>query len=474
MSETLKPDICVIGAGSGGLSVAAAAAALGVPVVLVEKDRMGGDCLNSGCVPSKALIAAARRVRDARNGGALGVTADAVGVDFEAVHAHVQRTIGAIAPTDSAERFGGLGVRVVKAQARFSDAATVVAGEYEIKARRFVVATGSLPDIPAIEGLDTVPYLTNESIFALRECPQHLVVIGAGAVGLEMAQAFRRLGSAVTVIEAATPLAREDAECADVVLDQLAREGVVLQSGAKVVRVSGAEGRIALVLDSGRGEDTIEASHLLVATGRRAAVEGLDLEKAGIGYDRRGIGVDKRLRTTNKRVYAIGDVAGGLQFTHAANYHAGLVVRNAVFRLPVTVRDELVPRVTYTEPELAHIGLTETQARERHPSIRVMRASFHDNDRATTEGERRGHVKIVTSTRGHILGATVVGPAAGDLIAPWSLALSQGMNIRAMAGVVLPYPTRSEAGKRAAIEFFAPAWRSPRLRRLIAILRKFG
>jgi pyruvate/2-oxoglutarate dehydrogenase complex dihydrolipoamide dehydrogenase (E3) component len=474
MAETLRPDICVIGAGSGGLSVAAAAAAFGVPVVLIEKGRMGGDCLNTGCVPSKALIASARRAHAARTGAALGATADAVKVDFDAVHAHVHGVIGSIAPMDSAERFTGLGVRVIKAGARFTDKTTVVAGEYEIKARRFVVATGSSPAIPPIEGLDAVPFQTNEEIFELTQCPRHLIVIGGGPIGLELGQAFRRLGSDVTVIEAATPLAKEDPECAAIVLDQLLREGVALRSGAKVVRVSGEAGRISVALEGAGGEETVEGTHLLVAAGRRASVDGLDLEKAGIEYDRRGIQVDKRLRTTNKRIYAIGDVAGGLQFTHAANYHAGLVIRNALFRLPVAVNDALVPRVTYTDPELGHIGLTEIEARERHKSIRVMRASFHDNDRATAEGERRGHVKIVTNKGGKILGATIVGPEAGDLIAPWSLALSQGMNIRAMAGVVLPYPTRGEAGKRAAIEFFAPGLRSPWLRRFLGFLRMFG
>lgn len=474
MAEILRPDICVIGAGSGGLSVAAAAAAFGVPVVLIEKGRMGGDCLNVGCVPSKSLIAAARRAHAARSGASLGIDAAEVDVDFAKVRAHVHDVIASIAPMDSAERFGGLGVRVIKAEARFADASTVVAGEYEIKARRFVVATGSVPMVPPIEGIDAVPFQTNEEIFELTQCPRHLIVIGGGPIGLELGQAFRRLGSAVTVLEAAVPLANDDPECAAVVLDQLVRDGVVLRSGAKVLRVAGEDGRVSAVLAGEGGEETIEGSHLLVAAGRLPAVEGLNLEKAGIEHDRHGITVDKRLRTTNKRVYAIGDVAGGLQFTHAANYHAGLVIRNALFRLPIAVRDELVPRVTYTDPELAHVGLTETQARERHKSIRVMRSSFHDNDRATAEGERRGHMKIMTDKRGGILGATIVGPDAGDLIAPWSLALSQGMNIRAMAGVVLPYPTRSEAGKRAAIEYFAPGLRSPWLRRVLSFLRKFG
>jgi pyruvate/2-oxoglutarate dehydrogenase complex dihydrolipoamide dehydrogenase (E3) component len=474
MAEILKPDICVIGAGSGGLSVAAAAAAFGVPVVLVEKGRMGGDCLNTGCVPSKSLIAAARRARVSRSSASFGIHASDVSIDFEAVHDHVHKVIAEIAPVDSAERFTGLGVRVIKAEARFTAPDAISAGDCAIKARRFVIATGSTPSIPPISGLDAVPYLTNEIVFDLRQCPRHLLVIGGGPIGLELAQAFRRLGSEVTVLEGAVPLAKDDPECTAVVLDQLAREQIAVRAGVKISRIEHLAGNVRVVLEGPAGEEAVEGSHLLVATGRRPTVTGLDLEKAGINYDSRGIAVDKRMRTSNRRVYAIGDVAGGLQFTHAANYHAGLVIRHALFRLPVSVNDDIVPRVTFTDPELAHVGLTEMQARQRYKSIRVLRAAFHDNDRAVTERETHGHVKIVTAKGGKILGATIVGAEAGELIAPWSLAVTNGMNIRAMAGVVLPYPTRAEAGKRAAIEFFAPSLRSPWLRRVVAFLRKFG
>jgi pyruvate/2-oxoglutarate dehydrogenase complex dihydrolipoamide dehydrogenase (E3) component len=476
MAETLKPDICVIGGGSGGLSVAAAAAAFGVPVVLIERNKMGGDCLNTGCVPSKALLAAAKRAELMRSAGPFGVTAQGVAVDFAKVHGHVQRVIAAVAPTDSAERFAGLGVRVIEGYAKFKDRRTVVVDDdVEIHARRFVIATGSTPALPPIPGLDEGPYLTNETVFSLTERPDHLIIIGAGPIGLEMAQAFRRLGSAVTVLEAATPLAKDDPECAAIVLDQLEREGVVIRNGVKVVRVKHASGGVAVTFDGAGGEETIEGRYMLVATGRTPTTDGLDLDAAGIKYDRSGILVNKKLKTANRRVYAIGDVAAGqLQFTHAANYHAGLVIRNALFRLPVKVNNDLVPRVTYTEPELAQTGLTEAQARARKLKIYILRWPYHDNDRAQAERETHGHIKVITTRKGKILGATIVGAQAGELIAMWTLAIAQGLNIRKLTGIVLPYPTLSEIGKRAAIDYFTPNLTNPWVRRIIAWLRNFG
>lgn len=473
MAGMLKPDICVIGAGSGGLSVAAAAAAFGVPVVLIEKHRMGGDCLNTGCVPSKALIAAARRAHLVRTSGAFGIEAT-VTVDFTKVRAHVHEVIAAIAPNDSVERFRGLGVRVIKGEARFVGPKTVRVGDTTIQARRFVIATGSRPALPSIPGLERLPYLTNETVFNLEQCPRHLLVIGAGPIGLELGQAFRRLGAQVTVLEAAAPLAKDDPECASVVLDQLAREGIDIRTGVTVARMDTGPAGVRAVLQMGAGEEAIDASHVLVAAGRHAVVEGLGLDAAGISCGRNGIVVDKGLRTTNRHVYAVGDIAGGPQFTHAANYHAGLVIRNALFRLPVSADDSLIPRVTFTDPELAHAGLTEAQARARHGAVRVARWPYRENDRAQVERETHGHIKVVMSARGRILGATIVGTDAGELISTWALAVERRMNIRAMTGVVVPYPTRAEIGKRAAIDVFARRLTSPLVRRIIGWLRRFG
>jgi len=472
MAELLTPDLCVIGAGSGGLWVAAAAAALGVPVVLIEKDKMGGECLNTGCVPSKALIAAGKRAQAMRHADEFGIYNDGLRIDFQKVHRHVQDVIAAIAPNDSAARFTGLGVRVIKEAARFKDRNTVIAGEIEIRARRFVIATGSSPALPPIPGLAGTPHLTNETVFDLQNCPTHLIVIGGGPIGLELAQAFRRLGSAVTVLEAASPLAREDPECAAAVLRRLAQEGVEIRPGARITRVAAVDADVQAILGGG---ETLAGSHLLVATGRQAKVADLALDQAGIRYSKRGIEADRRLMTSNPRVYAIGDVvAGAPQFTHVASYHAGLVIRHALFRLPVRARTEAIPRVTFTDPELAHVGLTEAEVRARGGGFRVLRWPYHENDRAQTERATSGHIKVLTSARGKILGATIVGPQAGELIATWALAIDRGLNIRALAGLVLPYPTLAEIGKRAAGIYFSPGLTSPLLRRIIALLRRFG
>jgi pyruvate/2-oxoglutarate dehydrogenase complex dihydrolipoamide dehydrogenase (E3) component len=403
------------------------------------------------------------------------VSARGLAIDFGRVRDHVREVIAAVTPNDSKERFRGLGVRVVEGSARFKDATTVAVGkDILVKARRFVIATGSSPAIPPITGLEAVPYLTNETIFDLAVGPEHLIVIGAGPVGLELAQAFRRLGSAVTVLEAAQPLAGEEPECAAVVLDQLAREGVAIRSGVEVTRVAAAGSKVRVVLGHGTGEETIEGSHLLVATGRRPNVAGLGLEAAGIAYGEAGIVVDKGLRTSNRRVYAIGDVAGGPQFTHAASYHAGLVIRSALFRVPSRVFAEHIPSVVFTIPELAEVGVTEAEARRRGWAIRVLRWPYHENDRAQTEREITGHIKVITSRNGRILGASIVGAAAGELITTWALAVGQGLNIRAFAGIVVPYPTLSEIGKRAAITYFTPGLKSPWVRRIISLLRRLG
>ena len=473
--ETLTPDVCVIGGGSGGLTVAATAAAFGVPVVLVEEARLGGDCLYAGCVPSKSFIAAARHAHAVAQARRFGVSALGVEVDFARVHAHIAEVIAAIAPNDSKERYRGLGVRLVEGVARFRDARTVtVADEIEIRARRFVIATGSSPSLPPIPGLDAVPYLTNETVFDLTRRPEHLIVIGAGPQGLELAQALRRLGSAVTVLDAGPPLAREDGECAQIVVDELAREGIALRASVEVLRVQSMNAKLNAVIRDADGEQTISGTHLLVAAGRRANVGGLGLEQAGIACSGAGIVVGKNLRTTNRRVYAIGDVAGGSQFTHLANYHAGLVIRNALFRLPVRANADGVPRVTFTDPELAHVGLSESEAARRGRKVRVLRWPYHENDRARAERDGRGHIKVITSRAGRVLGATIVGASAGELITTWTLAVARGMHIGALAGMIVPYPTLAEVGKRAAMTYFTPSLTSPFVRRMIGWLRRLG
>lgn len=471
--QDLTPDICIIGAGSGGLSVAAAAAAFGVSVVLIEKHRMGGDCLNVGCVPSKALLAAGKRAQSIRTAAKFGIGAGEPEIDFAGVHRHVHGVIAAIAPNDSVERFTALGVKVIQAGGQFIDKDTVVAGDYRIRARRFVVATGSRAFVPPIPGIETVTALTNETIFDLTERPEHLIIIGAGPIGLEMAQAHRRLGCQVTVLEAGRPLPKDDVECAAIVIAALEREGVSLLSGVKVTRIERTEAGIRAFIDRGEGEMPIDGTHLLVAAGRRPVVDGLGLEAAGIAVGKGGIEVGADLRTTNRRVYAIGDVAGSLQFTHMANYHAGIVIRAILFRLPAKADTRYVPWVTYTDPELAHVGMGEVAARQAG-DVRILRWPFHENDRAQAEHETNGMVKLVTNTRGRILGATVVGPRAGELIALFTLALQKGLGVKDLAGMVFAYPTLSEAARRAAITYYTPTLTKPLVRKAIAFLRRFG
>ena len=474
MTKTLKVDLVVIGAGSGGLSVAAGAAQLGLKVVLFEKGEMGGDCLNYGCVPSKALIAAADKAHQARSAG-LGVGTTVPSVDFAAVMAHVHQTIAAIAPVDSQERFEGLGVRVIRAAARFVDDRTVVGGDVRVRARKIVVATGSRAAIPPIPGLETTPYLTNETIFELAERPRRLIVLGGGPIGVELGQAFRRLGSEVVLVEAADILGREDPEATQVVLEQLRADGVELRPGSKAVRVeTGADGPV-LVVAGPEGEARIAGSHLLVAVGRQTSTGGLDLEKAGIEYDRNGIQTDKSLRSSNRRVYAVGDVAGRGQFTHLAGAHASLFVRRAIFGLPVDADALAVPRVTYCDPELAAIGLSEADAREIHGAdVRVETFPFDENDRALAEGDVRGLGKLVTTRKGKILGVTLVGRHAGDHIHLWSLALSAKLKLSALTGMIAPYPTRGEIGKRLAGKWYTPALFSDRTRMLVSLLKRLA
>ena len=474
MAEQLTPDLCVIGAGSGGLSVAAAAAQFGVDVVLVERSKMGGDCLNYGCVPSKSLIAAAKRAQTMRSSGPFGIKPLEPAIEFDRVHDHIHEVIAAIAPNDSVERFTGLGVNVIKGEARFRDKETVVVDGREIKARRFVIASGSSPALPPIPGIERVPYFTNETIFDNKQKIDKLIIVGGGPIGMELAHAFRRLGSEVVVLEAFKPLAKEDPELAEVVLRQLESEGVEIIPDARVERFEPFGDSVQVVFASGGQSYSIDGSHLMLATGRRPNIEKLNLDGAGIRHDRGGIKVDAGLRTSNKRVYAIGDVIGALQFTHVANYHASVVIKNALFRLPAKVNNDVLPRVTFTDPELAQVGLTEEEAREKHGNVHVYRWPYSENDRAQAERATDGFVKVITTKRGKVLGASMVGEHAGELIQMWGLAMQKKMKIGAMASIVSPYPTLAEINKRAAINFYLPSMTSPIIRRVIGLARKFG
>ena len=441
---------------------------MGADVVLIERGLMGGDCLNFGCVPSKSLLAAARLADLARRGAALGITSVPPEIDFAAAADGVQQVISAIAPNDSVERFEGLGVRVLRREARFTSPTTVRAGEIEIRPRRFVIATGSYPAVPPIPGLADVAYLTNETIFANRERPTHLIVIGGGPIGIEMAQAHRRLGARVTVLDVGPVLPRDDPELVASLTGHLAGEGIAIRPDVEIAGIE--RGGNAIVTRLAGGE-RIEGSHLLIAAGRRPSIKALDLPAAGIEATAKGITVDTRLRTTNRRAFAIGDVAGGPQFTHVALYQAGIVIRNALFRLPAKVDYRALPWVTYTDPELAQVGLTQAAAGE---DARVLRWPFLDNDRAQTERDTEGLVKVVLGRNGRVVGASILGTGAGDLILPWALAISQKLKIGVLANLIVPYPTRGEASKRAAGCYYTPTLFSPRTRRLVRFLARFG
>ncbi|PJF10393.1 NAD(P)/FAD-dependent oxidoreductase [Pseudorhodobacter sp. MZDSW-24AT] len=466
----IDTDICIIGAGSGGLSVAAGAVQMGARVVLIEGGEMGGDCLNAGCIPSKALIAAAKAAQAMRDGARYGITPVEPEVDFGAVKDHVAQVIQTIAPIDSQERFEGLGVQVIRAWARFTGPDSVEAGETRIKARRFVIATGSRPLVPPIPGAESVPYLTNETIFDLRERPAHLMIIGGGPIGMEMAQAHRRLGCQVTVIEGSRALGRDDPELAAVVLHRLRAEGVDILEDAEVTALAGAAGDITVTLKDGR---TVQGSHLLIAVGRKVHLESLNLEAAGVQHDRKGVTVGADLRSSNRRVYAVGDAAGGLQFTHVAGYHAGIVIRQIVLGLPAKARTRHIPWVTYTDPELAQVGLTEAEARKEHGAgVTVLCQEFHHNDRAQAEGKTTGLLKVMV-VKGRPVGVSIVGPQAGELIGLWAFAIASRAKISAIAGMVAPYPTLGEISKRAAGAYFSPKlFDNPMLKRFVRLVQR--
>jgi pyruvate/2-oxoglutarate dehydrogenase complex dihydrolipoamide dehydrogenase (E3) component len=471
MSARSETDLCVIGGGSAGLSVASGAVQMGARVVLIEGHKMGGDCLNYGCVPSKALLAAAKHAHAMTTGGPFGIAPVPPQVDFGAVKDHVEAVIAGIAPHDSVERFAGLGVDVIEGHARFVSPTEVAAGERIIAARRFVIATGSRPFVPPIPGLADVPHFTNETIFALRERPEHLIVIGGGPIGMEMAQAHRRLGSRVTVIEGARALGKDDPELAAIALERLRGEGIAILEEQGAESVSAAGDGIAVTTADG----TVHVgSHLLVAVGRKANTDDLGLEAAGIETTRTGVKVDASLKTTNRRVYAIGDAAGGLQFTHVAGYQAGIVVRSALFGLPAKAATKHIPWATYTDPELAAVGMSEAEARKAHGrNLEVLRFDYAENDRARTEGLTTGRIKVMV-VKGRPVGAGIVGAQAGELIGLWALAISAKLKVSDIAGMVVPYPTLTEVSKRAAGQYYVPRlFANPTVKKIVGLVQKF-
>ncbi len=477
MSKTqYNVDLCIIGAGSGGLSIAAGAAMLGRSVVLYEADEMGGDCLNYGCVPSKALIAAGKHAHALTDGERFGVKPVKPKVNFDTVKAHIQGVIDTIAPVDSQERFEGLGCIVIRERARFKDARTVVSDTTEVKAKRVIIATGSRASAPPIPGLSDTPYLTNENIFSVASQPEHLLIIGAGPIGLELGQSFARLGSKVEIIDIAPPLARSEPEHAKILVEQLKTEGVIFHAPVNTKEIRKSDAGVEIELEDGT---VLTGSHLLVAAGRRPVMDGLNLEAAGIEYDRRGIKTDDTLRTTNKKVFAVGDVSGRGGLTHAAGYHASVIIKAFYFLPPPLSRimgkatTDRMPAAIYTAPELASIGMTEAEAKEKGLNVKTVRWQFEENDRAIAERDNHGEVKIVATNKGKILGASIVGEGAGDLIQMISVAMANKVKLSGLAQIISPYPTRGEAVKRAASSFYTDAVFSPKAQKLSGFLSRF-
>ena len=432
---------------------------------------MGGDCLNYGCVPSKALIASGKAAHAQAHAAKYGVASVTPKVDYAAAKDHVHDVIAQIAPTDSVERFEGLGVRVIQEYGAFLSPTEVKAGEHIITARRIVISTGSSPLVPPIPGLDSVPYETNETLFDLREKPGHLLIVGGGPIGMEMAQAHVRLGSKVTVIEGMKALGKDDPEMAAIVLDRMREDGIEIAEDAMAGEVRGKAGAIEIEAKDGR---VFKGTHLLMAVGRKPNTDRLNLEAAGIETTRAGIKVDAAMKTTNRKVYAIGDVAGGLQFTHMAGYHAGIIIRSALFGLPARARTDHIPWATYTDPELAQVGLTEAQAREVHgDALEVVRFEYLHNDRAIAERKTTGLIKVMVM-KGKPVGASIAGHQAGELINLWALVLANRLKMKHVAAMVAPYPTIGEINKRAAGAYFSPRlFDNPKVKKAVGFVQRW-
>ncbi|WP_371397011.1 NAD(P)/FAD-dependent oxidoreductase [Fretibacter rubidus] len=477
MTKQYDVDLCIIGAGSAGLSMAAGAAQLGRSVVLYEGEKMGGDCLNYGCVPSKALIAAGKHAHALGAGAEFGVKPAKATVNFNTVKAHIQGVINHIAPVDSQERFEGLGCIVIREHARFKDKNTVVSDTTEVRAKRFVIATGSRASAPPIPGLSDTPYLTNEDIFSVKTQPKHLLIIGAGPIGLELGQSFLRLGSKVEIIDIAAPLGRSEPEHADILVKALTEEGLIFHTPAKTKLIRKTDTGVAIDLEDGR---TLEGTHLLVAAGRSPSISGLDLDAGGIKHSRAGIETDDCLRTSNPKVFAAGDVAAGKGgLTHAAGFHAGILIKSFYFLPPGLNRimgkatTDRMPAAIYTQPELASIGMTEAQAKEAGHSVKALHFEFDENDRAIAERSDVGGVKIIATKRGKILGASIVGEGAGDLIQMISVAMTNNVKVMGLVSIIAPYPTRGEAVKRAASSMYKEAFGSSKTQKLAGFMSKF-
>ncbi len=478
MADFLTPDLCVIGAGASGIATAEAARAYGASVILVERDRLGGTALNTGALPARALAAAAAQASLIRTAPPFGISVEGARINFRKVHDHLEQVVATTTPQSAAARLQAQGIEIVPGEARFIDKKTVAVGEVQIRARRFVIATGSRPSVAPIPGLDSVPYFTTDTILDNTRKLTHLVIIGAGATGLELAQAYNRLGTQVTLVEHGMPLEGTDLDLAAVALRRLEEEGVAIRTRAEVTAIQARSMGIGVAVRTADGEERLDVSHVLVASPRIPNLESLDLAKAGIQRlraDPTRIQVSRGLKTSNARVYAVGDAAGGSQSMQGALRQAQVVVRGALLVWPTHNDPLLVPRVVYTDPEIAEVGLSEATARTRHGiRFRVTRWNFADNDLARARRQTFGLAKLITDRSGRIIGAGVAGPGAGELIALFSLAMASGISARDLGKFVAPDPSLSQMAMRLGAEFLREDAKNPWVQRWVALNRWLG
>lgn len=467
---TKKRDVVVIGGGAAGLVVASVAAQLGLDVVLINKQAdMGGDCLHFGCVPSKALLKSASVAHSMRQADHWGIGSVQPQVDMLEVNAAIKKAIDTIQVHDSRERFESLGCEVIVGEARFISPSQVQVNDATIDAKRFVIATGSTVWVPPIKGLEQVNFLTNEDMFSLPVLPKSMIVLGGGPVGVEMAQAYSRLGTDVTIVELASRLLpRADMQASTILADTLADEGVTIVLNNKVVEVNESDGLKQVVLDDGA---TLSAESLLVAIGRRPVIDSLNPDEAGISYDGKGIKVDRKMRTTNKRIYACGDVTGEMPLTHVAELQAGIVLANLVFKLPKKINYDVIPSVVYTDPEVAQVGVSVEDC-EKLKHGEVHQFDIAKLDRAITDNNRSGVATLLTN-KGRIIGAHIIAPHAGELIHELALAIQEKMKVSKLTALVHAYPSYSQLNKRLAGQYYNNRLFSPRTKKIVALLNRW-
>jgi len=470
-------DIGILGGGAAGLTVASGASRFGAGTLLIEKEKaLGGDCLHYGCVPSKTLIRTAHVYHLMKNAKKFGLPdIEIKPVDYRDVARRIQSVIDIIQKHDSEERFCKLGVKVEFGNAAFVDDHAVRMNGNTYSAKKWVISTGSSPDVPPVEGIDTTPYITNKEIFSLDSLPKSMIVIGAGPVAIEMAQAFCRLGTKVTVIQRSGQiLSKEDKDLADEVMRVLMTEGITFYLNTAIVRTGDSgNGREVIIKNREGREMSLKADRILVALGRKGNTEGMGLEEISLNFDKKGISVDERMRTNHAHIYAAGDVTGAFQFTHAAGYEGSIVLSNAILHLPRKVNYTYLPWCTYTHPELASIGMNEKRAKESGIEYTVWKEEFRANDRSLAEGEDTGRVKMLLDTKGKPLGVQIFGPHAGELVSEWVAALNGGVKLSTLAGAVHPYPTLAEINKRVVGNYFSGRIFSDKVKKTLKFLFNF-